>query len=194
MAMVGLLVALPNTQLTRRLLKEGRLLSFRGKRVTSEADLRGGAHAGESAVEVVDQTIAGLNFVTTRDRLEIFEEYENVVRTIYEPRRYFDRALRLGQALKCKSKHRPRLFELRRSIRGFFAMSRGLLANPETRWLYLRNMAKLIGRGPIVFEQVMRVMGIYLHFRKQTSYLFKALAKQKESQAKLPQDIRKHAS
>src|SRR4030095_16757240 len=55
------------------------------KVVSTEAEAASSARAEGSMVEVVDQTLAGLNFVTTRDRLEIFEEYESVVRTLYDP-------------------------------------------------------------------------------------------------------------
>jgi radical SAM superfamily enzyme YgiQ (UPF0313 family) len=191
MAMVGLLVALPNTQLTRRLLKERRLLSFTGKLVTSEQELRDSATADSSMLEVVDQTLAGLNFITTRDRIDIFTEYRNVVTTVYEPRRYFDRALRLGRKLNCKSRHRPGPFELRRHLRGFFRLSWRMTKDKDTRWLYWRNVLKLLPRGHVVFEQVMRLMGIYLHFKRQTAYLDGVLEKQMRKQLELPPEFRK---
>jgi hypothetical protein len=189
MAMIGMLVALPNTQLTRRLLKEGRLLSFQGRLVSSEKEMIESAHAEGSVLEVVDQTLAGLNFVTTRDRMETLDEYQNVVRTVYEPKRYFDRVLRVGLALKMRSKHRPGLFELRRSLRGLVRLSIEMSKDPVTRPLYWRNVARLMWRGRHVFEQAMRLMGIYLHFKNQTAYLFKAMAAQRPAQARLPRDI-----
>jgi hypothetical protein len=191
MAMVGLLVALPNTQLTRRLLKEKRLLSFTGKLVTSEEELRGSARAERSLLEVVDQTLAGLNFITTRDRIDIFNEYKTVVSTVYEPRRYFDRVLRLGKKLRCKSRHRPGLFELRRHLRGFVRLSWQMTRDPETRWLYWRNVLRLFWRGHVVFEQVMRLMGIYLHFKRQSRHLTAVLDKQMQRQLDLPPGFRK---
>lgn len=191
MAMVGLLVALPNTQLTRRLLKEKRLLSFAGHLVTSEEELSMSAVAEGSALEVVDQTLAGLNFITTRDRVTIFEEYQNVVRTIYEPRRYFDRALRLSKSLVGKSKHRPGRFELRRHLLGFWRLSVAMTKDPETRWLYWRNVVVLTTRGHVVFEQVMRLMGIFLHFKRQSANLVTVLEKQMHQQRAMPPELRK---
>ncbi len=191
MAMVGLLVALPNTQLTRRLLKERRLLSFRGKLVTSEAELKASAKADGSMLEVVDQTLAGLNFITTRDRIEIFEEYRSVVAKVYEVRSYFDRARRLGKLLKCRSRHRPNWFELKRHLRGFFRVSWAMTKDPQTRFLYWRNVLSLIPRGHVTFEQVMRLMGIYLHFKQQSRHLLQVLDKQMASQLKLPPEFRK---
>lgn len=185
MAMIGLLVALPNTQLTRRLLKEGRLLSFRGELVQSQEELRSSAKAEDSALEVVDQTLAGLNFVTTRDRLEIFKEYLAVVEAAYEPKRYFDRVLRVGLALQ---KRRPRLvrwFELKRQLLGLVRVSWALSQQSQTRRLYWRNVLRLILRGPFVFEQCMRLMGIYLHFQRQTAYLSSALTQQAPLQERI---------
>jgi radical SAM superfamily enzyme YgiQ (UPF0313 family) len=190
MAMVGLLVALPNTQLTRRLLKENRLLSFTGERVTSESELRTSARDQDTVVEVVDQTVAGLNFITTRDRVEILKEYKNVVAEVYNAKKYFDRALRVGEQLVCKSKHRPRLFQLRRHLRGFIRTSWQMTKDPETRGLYWRNFFKMLSRGHTALEQVMRLMGIYLHFKKQTQFLAKAMDAQIEHQSKMPADMR----
>ena len=190
MAMVGLLVALPNTQLTRRLLKENRLLSFSGERVSSESELRQSARDSNTVVEVVDQTVAGLNFITTRDRVEILKEYKNVVAEVYNARKYFDRALRVGDLLVCKSKHVPRLFQLRRHLRGFIQTSWQMTIDSETRYLYWRNFFKMLPKGRTALEQVMRLMGIYLHFKKQTKFLAKAMEAQIESQSRMPADMR----
>jgi radical SAM superfamily enzyme YgiQ (UPF0313 family) len=74
--MVGLLFALPNTQLTRRLASEGRL------------------HDGHDVVTggtSADQCTAGLNFETLRPRSEILDDYRSVVEHIYAPENYFTR-------------------------------------------------------------------------------------------------------
>ncbi len=78
-AMVGLLTALPNTQLTRRLDGEGRLLPI---------DVSKG-----------DQCTAGLNFVTLRPRRDILADYKSVLEGAYRPQAYFSRVRRLGRAL-----------------------------------------------------------------------------------------------
>ncbi len=192
MAMVGLLVALPKTQLTRRLLKEGRLMSFSGKLVADEKDLRGSALADKAMVEIVDQTVAGLNFITSRDRIEIFNEYLNVVANIYSPRSYMDRAMKVAARLKSKSKHRPRLFEHIRNTRGFFRISYIMTKDKEMRWLYWRNFFYGLSKGIVVLEQVMRLHGIYSHFRKQSAYLTKAVKQQITDQTELmPMDMRR---
>lgn len=68
-AMVGLLTALPHTRLWHRLKKEGRLV----------ADSCG------------ENTAADLNFIPRMGREKLIRGYQNVVRTIYSPRRYYER-------------------------------------------------------------------------------------------------------
>ena len=64
-AMVGLLYALPNTQLTRRLVKEGRL------------------HANHDIAATTggDQCTTGLNFDTLRPLRDVLRDYKSVLQT-----------------------------------------------------------------------------------------------------------------
>ena len=88
LCMVGLLMALPNTQLARRLEREGR--------VDALADLS----RFEADVEHGDQCTAGLNFKTTRSRRDILADYRLVLQSVYEPSAYFGRVRKLGQLVK----------------------------------------------------------------------------------------------
>jgi len=72
LAMVGLLNALPDTQLWRRLEREGRLLG---------TDASG------------NNTVCTLNFVTKMDPARLIRGYQEIMRTIYSPREYYQRAL-----------------------------------------------------------------------------------------------------
>ncbi len=71
LAMVGLLNALPDTQLWRRLEREGRLL-------------------GEASG---NNTNCSLNFVTKMDPARLIEGYQSIMRTIYSSSEYYQRAL-----------------------------------------------------------------------------------------------------
>ncbi len=82
--MVGLLTALPTTQLTRRLESEGRLLPFAN-------DTFG------------DQCTGGLNFVTRRPRVEVLKDYKTILEAVYRPAAYFERVRRTGRNLRCPS-------------------------------------------------------------------------------------------
>ncbi len=70
LSMVGLLTALPNTQLWRRLKAEGRLLK-------------------ES---LGNNTILDLNFIPKMDPQELLAGYRRILETIYRPGEYFERA------------------------------------------------------------------------------------------------------
>jgi radical SAM superfamily enzyme YgiQ (UPF0313 family) len=72
LAMVGMLNALPDTQLWRRLEKEGRLL-------------------GEDASG--NNTVSTLNFVTKMDAARLISGYQEIMKTIYKPREYYERVL-----------------------------------------------------------------------------------------------------
>lgn len=78
---VGLLTALPHTQLTRRLEREGRLLP------------------DQSAAEA-DQCTGGLNFVTLRPRRDVLSDYRTILQRIYQPTAYFERVRTVGRALR----------------------------------------------------------------------------------------------
>ena len=169
-AMVGFLVALPNTQLTRRLLREGRLLSFAGKPIKTEEEMLAGADATNCMMPVVDQTISGLNFRTHRNRVEILEDFLNVVSTIYEPKSYFERVLRLSKMLNSSSRHLPRWTELKRDLRTFARMARVMSLDKTTRHLFWRNVWAAFWKGPAAFAQLMRLMAMYVHFKEQTAY------------------------
>ena len=71
LAMVGLLNALPDTQLWKRLEREGRLL-------------------GEASG---NNTSCTLNFKTRMDPAVLIQGYQSIMRTIYSPREYYQRAL-----------------------------------------------------------------------------------------------------
>lgn len=170
MAMVGLLYALPNTQLTRRLKQEGRMISDMGEWIPAgDKDYR--VHVAKG----VDHMVAGLNFVTQRDRVEVYRDLKKVVETIYSPTSFMDRVLNTTRRLKLRSKHLPNWWELRRMARGFRHISWQLLKNPETRWLYLRNAFRTLLMGPEKFEFAHTIMGGYLHFQKTTANMLDEL-------------------
>jgi radical SAM superfamily enzyme YgiQ (UPF0313 family) len=166
-AMVGLLVALPNTQLTRRLHKEGRLLALTGDKVQANASAF--ANLAESLVEISDQTTMGLNFVTKRPRAEIIAEYQEVIRKVYDLKQYMDRTLKAVRLLNL----RPirvvalRRRELRRSLRGLLTLTLKMTRDPATRWLYWRNFWWGFFGGMNRFDTMIQMMAFYVHLRQQ---------------------------
>ena len=97
---VGLLYALANTQLTRRLEREGRL--FSPGYIEGLVGQEGGSG---------DQCTAGLNFRTMRPRREILADYQRVMRTAYQPAKYFDRLCRMVRMLGSPPKQSERNYK-----------------------------------------------------------------------------------
>ncbi|MEQ8208976.1 MAG: B12-binding domain-containing radical SAM protein [Lacipirellulaceae bacterium] len=168
LAMVGLLVALPNTQLARRLQNEKRLL-------TPEAELAEGDEpyrlvtAGTNA-EGTDQSM-GLNFITTRDRVEIYEEYRGVIDTVYNANAYLDRVLSTAQRLKPRPHYRTGPRETLRDLKGLARLAWWMTRNRETRLRYWRNSFKtaFMGRGRFKYAQAAMMM--YMHFARQSQHV-----------------------
>src|SRR5205823_10726786 len=84
--MVGLLYALPNTQLTRRLAREGRLFPPDAVRFAPGDD-------------VGDQCTAGINFATARPRRDILADYRTILARIYRPAVYYRRMRTVARLL-----------------------------------------------------------------------------------------------
>lgn len=170
LAMVGLLSALPNTQLTRRLIRERRLIDSNHKWLNDSAEsyeLRSN--------ESKDQTASGLNFVTMRDRVEIYRELKNIIAEVYSPRAFMDRVMDTTRRLKIRNKHVPNGWEFKRMARGFLTISGRMLRDRRTRWLYLRNFARAAMMGPTKFEYAHTIMGSFLHFDLQTQKILEGL-------------------
>ncbi len=158
MAMVGLLYALPNTRLTRRLRKENRLFE--------DFDVR----SQSSAVDV-DQTTSGINFVTRRPRDRIIADFLFILDQLYSPGDYFDRCLALAKALRVKPKFKPPLRVLARNLRAFLGASVRLGLRPSTAFYWWRNLALVLFRRPSSLETLVNLMVMYLHFGKQAAFL-----------------------
>ena len=178
MAMVGLLVALPNTQLTRRLLRERRLLSISGELIDSEQEMFTSGGASDLDAEHLDQTMVGLNFRTQRSRQRIMEDLVKVVSTVYEPKRYFDRVLRLSKQLKAASRHRPRAFAIKRDLMAFVKLSWAMTKDGETRYYYWRNLLAAIPMGSAGFSTILDLMGAYVHFKNQVHHTVNEVTRQ----------------
>ncbi|MCX2561659.1 B12-binding domain-containing radical SAM protein [Acetobacter farinalis] len=140
--MVGLLYALPTTQLTRRLLAEGRLF------------------AGGEQTQSGDQCTAGLNFETMRPRRDVLDDYRMVLKAIYEPSAYFDRVRRLGRMLKRTRTHRMIKGDLRSFLRLLFRINR---AGPGTARHFWRMLLDCALHNPKALPYVVMTSALYLH-------------------------------
>ncbi len=162
MAMVGLLYALPNTRLTRRLRSE--------KRLFDDYDLR-----SQSSADDVDQTTSGINFLTRRPRERIIADFLFILEELYSPKDYFDRCLGLSRTLRVEPKFKPPFRILLRYARGFFNGTIKLGFRPSTAWYWWRNLLALLFTRPSSLETLVNLMVMYLHFGKQAAFLKKVM-------------------
>jgi radical SAM superfamily enzyme YgiQ (UPF0313 family) len=117
LSMVGLLTALPHTQLWRRLKAEGRLLK-------------------ES---LGSNTLLDLNFIPKMDAGQLIEGYRRILRTIYNPEEYFQRALACLSQLGATAKTPVVFSDLMAVVRSLWRQ--GFLAD------YRREYWKFIGQA-----------------------------------------------
>jgi radical SAM superfamily enzyme YgiQ (UPF0313 family) len=165
MPMIGLLFALPNTQLTRRLREEHRLLDDTGRLSV--------AHE----LTEVDQTTTGLNFIPQRPRAEVLGDFLHVLKAAYSIRNYFDRCLRLSQTLRIHYRFKP---VWRRKVRygtAFFVTAAKLGLRPSTAYYYWRNLLAVLFTRVSALETVVNLMAMYLHFNRQTEFVSGVTAK-----------------
>lgn len=158
-AMVGLLYALPNTQLTRRLTSEGRLHAMHDEDVGK----------GE------DQCINGLNFDTLRPRHEILSDYRAIVARIYDPEVYGARVLRMVKRLKLADMP---IFtaslpgELLQAARMAWNITRQY---PQERGIFWRTLAQCVRLGPATIRPAMQMLAIYLHLGPYSRYIIQEI-------------------
>ena len=143
LAMVGLLTALPDTQLWRRLEKEGRLL-------------------GESTG---NNTNTALNFTPKMDPARLVEGYISIMRTIYNPREYYKRVL---DSLKRtpKSVAEPTSYNLLGGITAFTRLTVKLGVLDRERREFWRFFAEAAAHHRNKFIEAMRLAALGYHFRK----------------------------
>ncbi len=168
-SMASMLVALPGTQLSRRLQREGRLLdviTFEPLAPEQKYQLVAPMMQGET---VANAGMAGLKFLTTRDRYDIMRDQRRVWTTIYDPRVYFARALRAAKRIKMQLKYKPDLKTQKRELIGFLRVARQLWRIKGARLPFLQLFFRGLLLGPGRFNYAMRLAIAYLHFHKLRS-------------------------
>lgn len=151
LAMVGLLNALPQTQLWRRLEREGRLLV-------------------ESTGNNTDGT---LNFIPKMEAARLLAGYQTILRTIYSPKEFYQRALDSLERVSAHSSE-PRRTGL---ISDAVTLARVVLAlgvrDPARGafWQYLR---RAFTTHRAKFAEAVRLAALGYHFRKLTEGHFKS--------------------
>lgn len=144
LAMVGLLTALPQTQLWRRLEREGRLLT-------------------ESTGNNTD---CSLNFIPRMDQERLIGDYQSLLRTIYSPDEYYRRALECLKRVPATAYPRSR-----HAIHDLATLMRVILAlgvRDRERSKFWRYMGSVAASHRKTFARAVTLAAMGYHFRKLT--------------------------
>ena len=145
LAMVGVLQALPGTQLWRRLEREGRLLA-----------------------DDVDLTDRALTFVPRMETARLVEGYNHVLRTIYKADEYYSRVLdSLDRVIQEKPERRRA--GLTRDAAAFARLVFALGFRDKARGSYWRFLGKVVLRHRAKFVPAMRLAAQGYHLRRMAA-------------------------
>ena len=164
--MVGLLYALPNTQLTRRLAREGRLYP--------EPDVIPKGN--------VDQCTHGLNFETLRPKQEILLDYKRVLEKIYDPIAFAGRLRRLvgparqfqTQAPNPSRRCSAQVRRLRKSCTGSSPTC------PSRATCSRQTFPQCLTTNPRSARWIVALMALYLHLGPFSRYVIEQIEKKIE--------------
>ncbi len=145
LAMVGLLTALPDTQLWRRLEREGRLLT-------------------ESTGNNTD---GSLNFIPAMDAARLVEGYRSILRTIYSPGEYYQRALNCLERVIGNTPE-PRRGGLASDLLTLSRVVLTLGVRDQARGEFWRYLRRAYAQHREKFAAAVRLAAIGYHFRKLT--------------------------
>jgi radical SAM superfamily enzyme YgiQ (UPF0313 family) len=145
LAMVGLLSALPDTQLWRRLEKEGRLEGY---------------HSGNN-------TDCSLNFVPKMDRDRLIEGFQSILQNIYNPKEYYARALDCLSRFH-QDRIEPRQSSLKKDLQAFYRIVMTLGIRDRSRVQFWRYFYKLVRFHPRDFAHGLTLAAMGYHFQRIT--------------------------
>jgi radical SAM superfamily enzyme YgiQ (UPF0313 family) len=158
-AMVGLLMALPQTQLFRRLEKEGRLINKSNGNNTHHLDL---------------------NFVPIRNKGELIEGYKNLLKEIYDPRNYFRRCRDLIINYMPFKRNAKKKFKWRNfRFINFYYSARAFLYSlfkqgfSKYGLLYYKYLLEVLIKKPLYFIQAVTLAVYGYHFIRITNEILK---------------------
>lgn len=143
LAMVGLLTALPDTQLWRRLKKEGRLLVESSGNNTSDS----------------------LNFIPRMDSRLLVEGYRSILRTIYSSGEYYQRALETLRRVS-GTPPEPNRYTLRGGLMAFTRIVVRLGVLDHERREFWKFFGQTLANHREQFGHSMRLAVMGYHFRK----------------------------
>jgi len=148
--------ALPNTQLTRRLRREGRL--------REDYDVAMEGHG--------DQCTAGLNYEPLRPRADILTDYLTVIETTFAPAAYFGRVRKVAALLDSSHRrHKPSMKQMWKETKAFFKMAWKLGMPSATRGQFWRTFLGTLFRNPKSIRYIGSLCALYVHFGPFSRYV-----------------------
>jgi transposase len=141
--------ALPGTQLTRRLAKEGRL------------------HEGHDLMKVEqagDQCTLGCNFDTKRPLRDILVDYKAVLGHVFNPTAYAGRLSRLAVMLDRSDRRRDLPDgDMRKRLGGIDSVHGIMRALPEVREPFWKTFVEVAKTNPAALRYIVMLMALYMH-------------------------------
>lgn len=159
LAMIGLLQAIPHTQLARRLKAEGRLL--------------------EALSSTGNLTVEGINFIPKGavTKREYFESYRALVRELFQPGAYFARTVPAFLELQARAPHgalrRHGLQLLKVLLKELYYFG---LRDSGLRSHFLRAFWRILRKRPAALEAFLFDCGVFYHLHRHADYIQRALA------------------
>jgi radical SAM superfamily enzyme YgiQ (UPF0313 family) len=158
--MVGLLYALPNTQLTRRLAKEGRLHPDHDRGPTT-----GG-----------DQCTDGINFDPARPLRDILLDYRQILESVYHPAAYASRIDRLMTMLdRTRQRQELPIGDLRLRVRALETVHHVVTAIPDAHDPFWRTFMTCAKRDSSSARIAVALIAGYAHLGPFSRRVIKAI-------------------
>jgi radical SAM superfamily enzyme YgiQ (UPF0313 family) len=174
-AMLGLMYALPNTKLTKRLQCEGRL--FEEFSVFTDTKTQ------------IDQASSGLNFITLRPRIDILRDFVEVISYIYKPEHYYERIIRTCLNLRVTNKHRHNFKTTLKNLRSFSRIVGQAGFNDITGKLFWKMFFTVLTKNPKALEWGISLTAMFIHFYKHSNFIINLTNEQIDYIDKFGEDI-----
>lgn len=156
--------ALPNTQLSRRLEREGRL--FRDGVINIGDDGR------------TDTATTGLNFITSRPRVEVLRDLAEVLEQLYTPENHYARVALITRQLKTARKFTPSARKLAKMAGSLGEILRLVGIDRHTAPRFWKALARAALTNPGAIEMVLGQAVMNDNYARQSRSYVKALREQ----------------
>ncbi len=156
--------ALPNTKLTARLAKEGRLFK-------------------EGVIEIVDgdrtdTATTGLNFITDRPRAEIMRDLAHVLEELYKPENHYARVALTTRQLKTAHKFIPPLRKLPQLAMALVGLVRQIGLDRKAGPYFWKSLGRALLTNPGALEMVFATTAMNSSYARQSRSYVQALREQ----------------